>query len=110
LTTYSNWQLFLPNLSKNLRYSLGIYIDRLFVEIVGLTAEAQFSPHEARPTIIEKVIIKKDTLSFMFYTLLELKGINEEKFLRFSAEVEEIGRMLYGWKNQSLKEPPALKR
>lgn len=103
LTVYSEWQQFMPNLNKTLRYSLAIYIDQLFTQIVGLTAEAQFSPPETRASIINQAIIKKDTLCFMLYTLFELKGIDDQKFLSLSTKIEEIGRMLYGWKNQNLK-------
>ena len=90
-------------ITKTLRYSLAIHIDQLFTEIVSLTAEAQFSPKEMRVIPISKAIIKNDTLKFMLYTLFELKGLNDKKFLSLSVKIEEVGRMLYGWKNQCPK-------
>lgn len=39
----------------------------------------------------------------MLFCLFELKGIDNKKFLSLSIKLEEIGRMLYGWKNQYLK-------
>lgn len=89
-----------------MRYSLAIHIDQIFAEIVSLTAEAQFSPREIRIIPINQAIIKNDTLKFMLYTLFELKGIDGKKFLSLSVKIEEIGRMLYGWKNQCSKIEP----
>ena len=40
----------------------------------------------------------------MLYVLLELKGIEEQYFIELAPKIEEVGRMLYGWKNQALKE------
>ena len=103
LAIYSEWQQYMHGITKTLRYSLAIHIDQLFTEIVSLTAEAQFSPKETRAIPISKAIIKNDTLKFMLYTLFELKGLNDKKFLSLSIKIEEVGRMLYGWKNQCPK-------
>jgi len=73
--------------------------------LVSLTAEAQFSPKEIRVILVSQAIVKNDTLKFMLYTLFELRGINDKKFLSLSTKIEEIGRMLYGWKNQCPKIP-----
>lgn len=37
----------------------------------------------------------------MIYTLSELKGIEGPKSISQSLKLEEVGRMLYGWKNQT---------
>ena len=105
LTIYVEWQQYIHGLPKTLRHSLGIGIDKLFVDIIGLTAEAQFSPKEMRIIPVSQAIIKNDTLKFMLYVLFELKGINSKKFLSLSIKIEEVGRMLYGWKNQCPKIP-----
>ncbi len=103
LMVYTEWQQHLPTIAKTLRYSLGVRIDQLFAEVISLTAEAQFSIKDIRQEIIRKAIIKNDTLKFMLFCLFELKGIDNKKFLSLSIKLEEIGRMLYGWKNQCLK-------
>lgn len=90
------------------RYSLGIKIDVLFADIIELVAIAQFSTKEKRADIISKAIVKNDVLKHMLYVLLELKGIEEQYFIELAPKIEEIGRMLYGWRNQiaSNVEPP----
>ena len=71
--------------------------------MVSLTAEAQFSAKEIRINLVSQAIVKNDTLKFMLYTLFELKGIDSKKFISLSVKIEEVGRMLYGWKNQCQK-------
>ena len=83
------------------RYSLGIKIDSLFADIIELVSMAQFSPKEQRVNILSRAITKNDVLKHMLYVLLELNGIEEKYFIELAQKVEEIGRMLYGWKNQA---------
>jgi hypothetical protein len=89
------------------RYSLGIKIDSLFADIIELTSMAQFSPKEQRTAIISKAITKNDVLKHMLYVLFELKGIEDNYFIELAPKIEEIGRMLYGWRNQAaIQRPP----
>jgi len=69
--------------------------------LIELTSEAQFELKEKRVAIIGRAVTKNDTLKFMLYALSELKGIEEPAFLSLSLKLEEVGRMLYGWKNQT---------
>jgi len=82
------------------RYSLGVKIDCLFSDLVELVSLAQFSARENRVVIITRAISKNDCLKFMLYALLELNGIENKHFIRIAPIVEEVGKMLYGWKNQ----------
>jgi hypothetical protein len=101
LAAYIEWQGLTRHIPKTLRYSLGIRIDALFAELIELTSEAQFELKERRAEIIGRAVTKNDTLKFMLYALSELKGIEEPKFISLSLKLEEVGRMLYGWKNQT---------
>ncbi len=64
---------------------------------------AQFSAMEDRPEILTRAITKNDCLKSMLYVLFELKGIEEKYFVELSQKIEEIGKILYGWKNQPMK-------
>jgi hypothetical protein len=84
------------------RYSLGIKIDALFVDIIELVSEAQFSTKDERAGLLARAITKNDVLKHMLYVLFELKGLEEKYFVDLATKAEEIGRMLYGWRNQVL--------
>jgi len=89
------------------RHSLGTKIEVLLSDILELVCEAQFSPKEERPSLVSRAIIKNDSLKFMLTVLWELGGLKETHFIELATRFEEIGRMLYGWKQKMLSEQPA---
>ena len=104
ISAYSYWHNITRHIPKMRRYSLGVKIDILFVDIIELVSLAQFSLKEKRTEIISKAITKNDVLKQMLYVLLELKGIEEQYFIALAPQLEEVGRMLYGWRNQAAKQ------
>ena len=86
------------------RYSLGVKIDIAFSDIIESVSVAQFSTGAERVIALTKAITKNDVLKFLLYALHELNGIEIKHFLTLSEQLEEIGKMLYGWKNQAVKQ------
>ncbi len=103
INAYLYWNNIIRHIPKIHRYSLGVKIDCLFSDIIELSSMAQFSVQEERTEILIKAIAKNDCLKTMLYVLFELKGIEEKDFIELAQKVEEIGRILYGWKNQPIK-------
>jgi len=83
---------------------MGVRIDSLFTEIVELVCIAMFTSLGQRLPFVTKANIKNDSLKFMLNALFELKGLKENIFIELSLKLEEIGRLLYGWKNQIEKQ------
>ncbi len=108
LSVFCLWNNYVKTLNKDYRYSLGIKISNLFTDVIEQVSMAQFSSDQYRTVYIERAITKNDTLKFMFYTLYELRGIDEQKLIQLSIDTEEIGKMLYGWKRniESKKKSP----
>lgn len=108
VSLFCSWNHIVKILNKDHRYSLGIKISTLFTDVIEQVSLTQFSSDQYRTIYIERAIAKNDTLKFMFYTLHELRGIDEQKLIQLSASAEEIGKMLYGWKRniESKKKTP----
>ena len=108
---YVEWHTIMTkHVPKSLRYSLGVRIDSLFADLIVLVSTAQFAVREERAVHITRAIAHNDTLKFMIYALLELKGIEEKAFFSISEKLEEIGKMLYGWKQKSQSTSPFQKQ
>ncbi len=103
INAYVYWNNIIRHIPKIHRYSLGLKIDCLFSDIVELVSMAQFSTQEERTGILIKAIAKNDCLKTMLYVLFELKGIEEKHFVELAQKIEEIGKILYGWKNQPMR-------
>ena len=84
--------------------SLGSRIDSLFAQVIELVAGAMFAPKMTRLPIIDQAIRKNDVLKFMLYVLLELDAITPKQFAALGGQLEEVGRMLYGWRGQLAKQ------
>jgi hypothetical protein len=108
LSVFCLWNNYVKTLNKDHRYSLGLKISTLFTDVIEQVSLAQFSNDTYRTVYIERAIAKNDTLKFMIFTLYELHALDEKKFIELSSPVEEIGKMLYGWKRniESKKKSP----
>jgi len=53
---------------------------------------------EAKITLLGKIISKLDTLKFFTQLAWEGKLIPHDKYIELSAKLEEIGKMLGGWR------------
>jgi len=103
IDTYTYWNNIIRHIPKIRRYSLGVKIDCIFSDLIELVSMAQFSIQEDRAVILTKAIAKNDCLKSMLYVLFELKGIEENHFVELAQKIEEVGKILYGWKNQPTK-------
>ncbi len=104
LEAYVFWQNNSKHIPKMLRHSMGVRIDSIFAEITEIVYLAIFTTPEKKIILIDKANTKNDLLKFMIHTLFELKGLKENAFIEISEKMEEIGRRLYGWRNQIEKQ------
>jgi hypothetical protein len=108
ITVYKMWHEIMPDLAKTSRYTLGEKIDILFLEVVELIYTASFLPKEEKLPHLQKAIAKTDLLKFFFQIGWEIKALDVKKYITFSEQLDEIGRMLGGWARQAApKETPA---
>jgi hypothetical protein len=91
-------------LTKEYRYSIGLRIDNLFVEIIESVAAATFlSPEEKYPYV--RLSIKKlDALKVLMMMLWETKSLDDKKYISLSVKLEGIGQNLGGWSGQLIKQ------
>lgn len=102
--TYVVWYVYYHTLPKIHRYSLGIKIDTLFIEIVEAISIACFlSPTEKHPWV-KLAIRKTETLKILLMVLWETKSIDDKKYIALSVKLDEAGRMLGGWNGQLTKQ------
>lgn len=107
LSCFVQWHTITRTLTKDHRYSLGLKISTLFTDVIEQVSLAQFNPTDnLRMIYIDRAIAKNDTLKFMIYALYQLRGIDQRKLIDLSGPIEEIGKMLYGWKRSiELRQP-----
>jgi hypothetical protein len=106
--SYLLWYNYYGELPKLHRYSLGLRIDNLFVEIIEGIAIASFLSREEKRPWVAFAIRKTDTLKILLMILWETKSLDDKKYIALSFKTTEIGKMLGGWSGQLSKQnsPP----
>lgn len=89
------------------RKDIGQKIDKTFLDALELTFVATYLPPEPKTVVLGKVISRLDVLKFLIQIAWENKLIPPEKFIELSKKLDEIGRMLGGWKKGLLSKTPA---
>ncbi len=101
---YKLWQDFLPHFAKVKRYSIGAKIDTYFLETIESAVVAASLAKEEKLPWIKRGIAKLDLLKFFLYLAWETKSFDTKKYAALSERLDEIGRMLGGWKKQQLSQ------
>jgi hypothetical protein len=107
---YKLWHSSLSKIPRLSRYTLGAKIDLLFVELIESLLLAGYAKRQDKLGIIVHASTKLDLLKFFLQTAWEMKILENSVYARVSDPVNEIGRILGGWRKRVVdlsKRPPA---
>ena len=104
---YSFWLKLHKNFPKVERLGLGNKIEAVFISVLELTFSSSYLAPEQKIILLGKTISRLDILKFFLQLAWENKLIPTEKYADLSSRLEEIGRMLGGWKKGLLNKTPA---
>ena len=100
---YQYWQVLHRNFPKTERFSLGQKISQTFLEVLELTFTASYLSFEQKIVLLTKASSRLDILKFFVQLAWEGKLISTEKYIELSKKLEEIGRMIGGWRKGLLQ-------
>jgi len=95
---YKNLSQILTLFPKAKRYTLGQKIDNLTLEILESSIAAGISLSEKKLPHLEKAIISLDLLKILLRLAKDIQCLDNKKYLQLQESLQEIGRMLGGWK------------
>lgn len=104
------YQFWLPihrDFPKVERMGIGNKIEKAFLELLELTFTSAYLQPEQKIVVLARAISKLDMLKFFVQLAWEIKLIPNEKFAELIKRLEEIGRMLGGWKKGLQTKTPA---
>lgn len=104
---YQCWQAMHRDLPKTERLNIGQKISQLFIEILELTFTAAYLPPQEKIVLLEKTISRLDILKFFLQLAWESKLVPSNKYTGLFGKLEEIGRMLGGWRKGLQSKTPA---
>lgn len=105
--TYAAWFKTLANFPKIHRYNLGGKIENLFLSLMESIFTAAYLSGERKQTQLSAAIARLDNLKFFLQLAWENKCLANSNYTELSSQLEEIGRMLGGWKKGLEMKTPA---
>lgn len=97
---YGHWQQHLAHFPKAQRFTLGSKIDSIFLDSIELCFLASYSSGNEKIVLVGETISKVDLLKLLLQLAWETKAIDNNKYIHLSELLNEIGKMLGGWKRQ----------
>jgi len=95
---YCLWIIVHRDFPKTERFGIGQKIENSFLDLLELTFASTYLVANQKILILSKTIAKLDNLKFFTQLAWESKLIKTEKYSEISKTLEEIGRMLGGWR------------
>jgi hypothetical protein len=89
-----------PHIPKGARYTIGARIENKLLDLLELGYIAYFSKKEDKIEKISQCIFLLDTLKFIVSVAWDAKLISNRQYEEIALKLEEIGRMLGGWKSK----------
>jgi len=96
---YQVWHRNLVNLNRLDRYTIGAKIDKTFLFLLEFIFRASFAYDRfEKLSLVSQAIAKNDLLKFFLQIGWEQKVINHTNYGSLIILLDEVGRMLGGWK------------
>lgn len=92
------WMNVAAHIPKGSRYTIGVRIENKFLDLLELSYIAYFTEKEKKAQKVTDCILVLDTLKFLISVAWEGKLISHRHYEEVALKLEEIGRMLGGWK------------
>ena len=86
-------------MAKGVRYTLGARIENRFLDLLELSYAAYFTAREKKADKISECILLTDALKFLVSVAWEGRIISDQQCENVAVKLEEIGKMLGGWRN-----------
>jgi hypothetical protein len=95
---YALWQEFLIHFPKQNRYTLGSKIDDIFLVAIEFCFLASYAHRDTKIIHLERCISRVDLLKLLLLLAWEIRALDTKKYITLSEQLQEIGRMLGGWR------------
>ncbi len=103
---YVLWLKLHRDFPKVERLGIGQKIEQSFLAVLEYTFTSAYLPPNQKIVLLGKTISRLDVLKFFLQLAWESKLIPTEKYADLSERLEEIGRMLGGWRKGLLNKTP----
>ncbi len=105
-TAYSFWFIVFNDFPKVHRPTLGRKIENYFLDLLESVFISLYLPPEKKIIELLTAIAKLDNLKFILQIAWENKCISSERYSKLSEQLQEIGKIIGGWRKGLEKKTP----
>ena len=91
------------NLPKISRYGIGLTIEKHILSLLEAIAQAEQAEPVLKGRALLEANVKTEVLKLLLRALLEKGLLKETRYFAFSADLNEIGKMIGGWRKSLIK-------
>ena len=106
---YKNWLALYKDFPKVERFGVGQKIERAFLDALELIFLSSYLPPEQKLPLLTKATTRIDIMKFFLQVVWENKLMTTEHYSALLTNLEEVGRMVWGWKKGIESKTPAKK-
>ena len=108
--SYKVWHKHLENISKINRNTIGFKIDDIFLSLLEVIFRATFACDKfEKLSLVSQAISKNDLLKFFLQIGWEHKVLDHTIYGKIILQLDEVGRMLGGWRKSLQDKTPTNK-
>ena len=100
---YKNLSQSIEKFPKTKRYGLGQKLDQIALGLIELIVRASYLQRERKLPVLEKSVVSADLLKILLRLAKDNKALDNKKYLQLESSLQEIGRMIGGWKRSIIK-------
>lgn len=104
---YENWFRIVGDFPKLYRYSLGSKIEDSFLDMLEYIFSSIYLPPEQKIVTLGRAIAKLNAVQFFLQIAWENKCVQSKQYALLSEQLEEVGKMLGGWRKGLQTKTPA---
>lgn len=104
---YGTWQEYLKHVPKQNRYTLGSKIDSVFLNAIEYCFLASYAPKDTKIGLLSRTIYRVDLLKLLLQLAWDVRALDTKKYATLSEALDEVGRMLGGWKKGLQSKTPS---
>ena len=106
---YKTWMSIHRNMERVARFGIGNKIDILFLRILEVLRKSAYTPINKKIILLDEVSDHIDSFRFFFQLLWETKVISHKEYISFGVQIEDLGKIVGGWKKGLLNKTSALR-
>ena len=94
---YKLFHEYLKVFPKEEKFSLGVKIESVILEILGYTTSASYKPKHNKRELLTKASDSTDLLKILVRLAYETESLNKQRYLVLEEKIIEAGKMIGGW-------------